>query len=957
MKAQSDNLDLDFLMAKRQDRPAEVEGHGGKPTSINDDLDFLQSVHRPKKLAVPESKSHAALPPEHNEDELPSFDITEEVVDLAEGLKLVETEEFSDKLEETESLDEDELLILPQEPALPEESTASEFSLDLAVHEAEDETRGALEFSEASAPEQLDLLMAEIEAASPDPESKGTEDSDESDLDKSAAISAGQFTSETPAIEEKQAEPEQFGFLNLSPDETKTGPVLEAQLDDIPDFAAPDNSPIEFEVSEPSSGLVDSSEDASSAVFEDPAAELIEPDESESFSVLSTKEDSPGEAANAGFPDAFERAAGQEYAEVTSTSDDREPPLLSASPEDEEELADLMVENVSASSPAPKAGSSPFAQFVAENAGKKLPDASKSKQAPQKEREARKKLPRFAKMLSLLENESSVGLDLGSKSVKSVQIKRSAGSHKVLACDHFPTPLVDIELGTEMFQAAVADALRDHMTSHQRKSSSVTSAVSGMEVVFKNVQIPKMPKKGMVKAVPFACRKDFPFPIESTVFQYRPIGGPAKASLAKLDMFVVAAQRELVHRHLAALKAAEIVPIKLSSVPVALWNVFRLYAKKENLEGTFGIVDFGASSSHIIFINQGDLQFAREISTGGDDFTEVLTGDLFLDGQEVKLDEAQAEKIKQKYGIPGDTDQGKTEDGIALREISVLMGPVVERLVNDVQRTTEFYKERFKVDKIAGFFLTGGGANMPHLPEVLHTQLSQPIQILNPFDVVSTKKIEGADSLYEVGPAFAVAVGLSLDDPKELNLLPPELKGSYFFRYLKRIFRYVCLILVLLMLFLSQHIARKVSDIETEFHRVNRQYRKGEPLRKRFLELQRVQERLLKTSEQYGTSINVDLDAANNLRVISHFFPANMTLTSLRIEHHEEPVEGMENAFTLRKTVLLDGIAFESNSMEGMNLANFLMDLEKSHYFALVKLRSQQIREDGSLQFVIECEL
>ena len=55
--------------------------------------------------------------------------------------------------------------------------------------------------------------------------------------------------------------------------------------------------------------------------------------------------------------------------------------------------------------------------------------------------------------------------------------------------------------------------------------------------------------------------------------------------------------------------------------------------------------------------------------------------------------------------------------------------------------------------------------------------------------------------------------------------------------------------------------------------------------------------------------------------------------------------------------LLITGVAFENNSMEGVNLAKFLLDLEKSNYFYTIDLKSQRIREDGGLEFTIECEV
>jgi len=68
-------------------------------------------------------------------------------------------------------------------------------------------------------------------------------------------------------------------------------------------------------------------------------------------------------------------------------------------------------------------------------------------------------------------------------------------------------------------------------------------------------------------------------------------------------------------------------------------------------------------------------------------------------------------------------------------------------------------------------------------------------------------------------------------------------------------------------------------------------------------------------------------------------------------------IEGSEDKYQTREILRITGVAFENNSMEGVNLAKFLLDLEKSDYFYAIDLKSQKIREDGGLEFSIEFEI
>ncbi len=559
---------------------------------------------------------------------------------------------------------------------------------------------------------------------------------------------------------------------------------------------------------------------------------------------------------------------------------------------------------------------------------------------------------------ALFENVSLLGLDFGVRSCKYIRIKKSARGVRLIAAGNFAAPPVgEDNLGYKDWYLTAAQFLSRNIDAKHLKNVLVATAVSGMEVVFKNVEVPKMSRKDLARAVPWACRKDFPFPIEATAFEFRVIENSKKKPDSKLDVLVVAAQKEFIEQQLQGLAEAKVTPAKISTIPAALWQTFLLCASKDISDKPHALVDIGHRSSHVTFVNEKQLQFARELSIGGSDFIQALTGDLFIDGKELSLGEAEAEQIICRYGIPQEGDQSTILDGVAIKEVAVLLWPQFERLASDIQRTMEFYKEKFKVETLAGIYLSGGGALMPNLADMLHGQLGLAVEKLNPFDVISAKKHPKFEALHQVGPSFAVAVGLALDDSRELNLLPERLKESYFLRYLKRIFRYFIVVFILLMAFLSQDVTREFRKIQVEFQRLNAEFVRGEPRRKKFLQLQQAHKTLREMNRQFANSIDIDLEAAGHLKAISHFIPANMALTSLRIKWHQQDAEGEGGEDFVRKVMMLEGVAFPDDSMEGMALAGFLMKMEESGYFAAIKLRSQRLNDDGSLQFSIECEL
>ncbi|MFQ5604859.1 MAG: type IV pilus assembly protein PilM [bacterium] len=559
-------------------------------------------------------------------------------------------------------------------------------------------------------------------------------------------------------------------------------------------------------------------------------------------------------------------------------------------------------------------------------------------------------LNRAFSLTSLFENSKSMGLDIGTNSLKYVVIQRTGNKLKLVDCSMRPNPELMQHDREESKLSPIANTIREDFNLKQYKNTLITSAVSGLEVLYQNIKLPLKAEKELARAVPWACRKDFPFPLESTHFEYKVID-KNRQSNGKIELFVTAAQNDLISKHIDVLQSAAVTPTKVSTVPVALWNLYRVAVSSDG-EESIAIIDLGGGSSHVAFINHGELQFAREISTGGNDITEALTGSIFLDGKEVTISHDRAESLKREYGYILKPEDRKTTDGIPLQEISVMMGPVLERLITEIKRTVDFYKEKFHVESLQKILISGGGALLINLPKYLSRELDTPVAFLEPFRNISLKNVTNQTELAKLGSRFAVAIGLALDRERSLNFLPGNLKKEHTFRQFKKIFNYGFLIFLLILLVLSQRVKFQIQKFEKEIAAIRVEYQNYKPKREKYLGLQKQLSALQHLRKQFQGKVVVNLASSNHLKAISNLIPANIALTSLKLVTRYE--KSFEHG---QELVILDGVAFHDRSREGVNLANFLLALENSHYFDEIAIKYQKIREDGNLEFAIECTI
>jgi Tfp pilus assembly protein PilN len=438
------------------------------------------------------------------------------------------------------------------------------------------------------------------------------------------------------------------------------------------------------------------------------------------------------------------------------------------------------------------------------------------------------------------------------------------------------------------------------------------------------------------------------------------VGTRKEGSAEKLEVAAIATPATVVDRHLALLKNNHVRPQKVSTVMVALWNLVQ--QNKAAAPRNVVIIDIGALSTHILFIEDGRLQFVREVTTAGDEFTEALTSTVYAEGRDLALSPGDAEQLKQECGLPEAQRQGTTANGIPFGQISVMLRPVVDRLVNEVRRSIDYYREKFKTGSVQQIYLTGGSARMSNLPQALATALGIRTEILDPLQAVNRKKFQKDAKLDAVASQLAVAIGLGLDRRKELNLLPPAQQGAFRLRSALRYFRYIVLFTLLgiaavtgFEYFRSQQFAHDLKRLQLEFDRLV-------PRRDTFVDLMSRRDGLQKDLSAYQSQIVIHLAAPAHLRALSNLIPPSIVLTSLNVETMLDKKRDGGDGEEQVDFLVMNGIVVphadkdaRRGTREGVALADFLIDLEKSGYFRSIDLRDQKREPDGSIKFTLAC--
>jgi type IV pilus assembly protein PilM len=340
-----------------------------------------------------------------------------------------------------------------------------------------------------------------------------------------------------------------------------------------------------------------------------------------------------------------------------------------------------------------------------------------------------------------------VGLDIGSSAVKAVELKPSGKSYKVSAFATETVPADSIVDGAIIDADAVVGTIKRLFDKTPAfKTKKVCASLSGNTVIVKKITLPVMTEAELRDSIYWEAEQYIPFDIQDVNLDYQILdAGTGPDSRGSMEVLLVAAKKEKIGDYTSVITQAGRQPVVMDVDAFALQNAYEV---NYGLEPSKIVVLLNAGASAInINVLQGDQSvFTRDISIGGNAYTEAVQKELGLAFEA-------AEQLKK--GIP--------VDGATFEDAQPVLRAVTENVLLEVQKTLEFFKAAASVDHIDRVVLSGGVSRVEGLRERLQERLQAPVEHFDPFKVVAwdAKKLGGTDAA-DVSATAAVAVGLAL---------------------------------------------------------------------------------------------------------------------------------------------------------------------------------------------------
>jgi type IV pilus assembly protein PilM len=341
-------------------------------------------------------------------------------------------------------------------------------------------------------------------------------------------------------------------------------------------------------------------------------------------------------------------------------------------------------------------------------------------------------------------SKNLVGLDIGSSSVKIVELKElgKGKGYQLLnvALERLsPEAIVD---GAIMDSGLVIDTIQRAFSARKIKGGDVAIALSGHSVIIKKISIPATSEEELAEVIPWEAEQYIPFDVEDVNLAYQVLKG-ASGGEGNMDVLLVAAKKDKINDYTSVVSQAGRNPVLVDVDVFALQNCYEMNYETDDAMGT-ALINLGASTTNVAILKGTTSIFWRDISVGGNHYNDAIR-------KELNLSFDQAETLKR----------GEEVDGIPVENVTPIIASVNDFIGTEIQKTIDFFKNTTPGENIEKIVIAGGSSRVPHLRESLAERFGVPVEPLNPFNRVNVGKGISPEMVEEVSSSVSIAVGLA----------------------------------------------------------------------------------------------------------------------------------------------------------------------------------------------------
>lgn len=335
---------------------------------------------------------------------------------------------------------------------------------------------------------------------------------------------------------------------------------------------------------------------------------------------------------------------------------------------------------------------------------------------------------------------SCLGIDIGTSSIKIVELKKEGGRPKLLTYGFSENASGNFngnwQNNTKMTAAIINKICREAGV----MSRAAVAALPTFSVFSSVINLTNVDKKDLAASIHWEAKKVIPISLDDMILDWKKIEDDSSQAKENIKVLLTGAPRALVKKYIDIFKEAQ---INLLSLETETFSLVR--ALLGNDRSTVMIVEIGTNTTDISVVDKSIPMLNRSIDIGGHTITKAISANLNIDPE-------RAEQFKYDLGV-GSSEVG---DSAIPKIIIETLNPIV----NEIKYVINLYqsKNNKKVEKIV---LSGGASMLLNFASYLSGLLDMNVIIGDPWSRISCP-VDLRSTLDEIGPRLSVAAGLAL---------------------------------------------------------------------------------------------------------------------------------------------------------------------------------------------------
>jgi len=366
-----------------------------------------------------------------------------------------------------------------------------------------------------------------------------------------------------------------------------------------------------------------------------------------------------------------------------------------------------------------------------------------------------------------------IALDVGTDSVKMLQLAAVAGRLAVRACGRWKIP-VSVRTDPARRDELIIEAVKNMLKTGAFHGRKVVTALRCSSLSIRNIRVPRMSDSELAEAVKWEAAERFNFDVSPDRVRHLRAGEVREGNEVQDEVIMIAVDQQTIDRQMDMLQQIGLYPLYLGIEPVELFRIFgRRLRRAADKDAVSVVLDIGYQSTRAVVARGGRIVFIKSIDIAGERLAEAAAKQLNLTVAEADHLRSLVMKAHAESGGGGDGKDGGEKANLPQSVRWTVHDAVrgeLESLAREVSLCLRYCAVTFRGLRPRGIIITGGQTYDPSVVKLLGDRLGIDCRIGQPLQDIDvsmvSKQMNRRGSLAE----WALCAGLAVKDMVEQDI-------------------------------------------------------------------------------------------------------------------------------------------------------------------------------------------